>query len=107
MYVTAWLRGCNLGYSYIGQYHHFLFCFSKRSKVWGLWGEETRDSEMRLQNTPQEKNASVTKYQCGPDVTGFFLFLFFFCMCPLTAGKNISSNYSPQHTFCLSPDKGI
>ena len=78
MYVTAWLRGCNLGYSYIGQYHHFLFCFSKRSKVWGLWGEETRDSEMRLQNTPQEKNASVTKYQCGPDVTGFFLFLFFF-----------------------------
>lgn len=29
-------------------------------------------------------------------------------MCPLTAGKNISSNYSPQaHSFCLSPDKGI
>lgn len=35
-------------------------------------------------------------------------FFFFFCMCPLTAGKNISSNYSPQaHSFCLSPDKGI
>lgn len=36
------------------------------------------------------------------------LTFFFFCMCPLTAGKNISSNYSPQaHSFCLSPDKGI
>lgn len=36
------------------------------------------------------------------------IFFFFFCMCPLTAGKNISSNYSPQaHSFCLSPDKGI
>lgn len=51
-----------------------------------------------------ETNTSVRKYQCWPDVTDFF----FFCMCPLTAGKNISSNYSPQaHSFCLSPDKGI
>lgn len=52
-----------------------------------------------------QTNTSVRTYQCWPDVTDFF---FFFCMCLLTAGKNISSNYSPQaHSFCLSPDKGI
>lgn len=42
------------------------------------------------------------------DQMSLTFFFFFFCMCPLTAGKNISSNYSPQaHSFCLSPDKGI
>lgn len=81
-----------------------LSLFFKEVKGWGLGAAAALRCGF-LENIPQEKILLSQNVNADQMSLPFF---FFFCMCPLTAGKNISSNYSPQtHTFCLSPDKGI
>ena len=79
--------------------------FFKKVKGQGLGAEETGILKCGfLENTPRKKillSQSISADQMPPN-------FFFFCMCLLTAGKSMSSSYSPRaHTFCLSPDKGI
>lgn len=80
--------------------------FFEEVKDWGLegWDQEARDAEMCLP-TPRRKCCHRTSMltRCH-----WLLFtLFYFCVCPLTAGENISSNYAPQHTSHSPPEKGI
>jgi hypothetical protein len=68
----------------------------------GLRREVARDSDF-LENNPLKillsQNVNINQTSLG---------YYFFCMCPITVGKNIGLNYSPRtHTFCLSLGKGI